>query len=388
MSSSQAPLLDWTLGPRRVRSLPGTGLLAVAGLLAAASLALSSQARATEQNKPPGPPPSPVRYTEAREHPVRRTIRLSGSVESRTASLVASEVAGVVAELLAREGDVVRLGQPLARLRTATLELRLRSSVAEHKEAAGRLKQAERNLTRIRDLRDSNIASQQQLDDAESEFDAWQGKVERLAAEIERIRHDLEYSTIAAPFAGTVVAKKTDVGEWIEVGSPVVEIVSLDELEVRVEVPERYFRSLSPGATAAVTFDALPGVEASGRVTAIIPRADPQARTFPVKVRIRNREGRIGVGMLAQVSLPAGESYRAVVIPKDAVVSEGPQKVVYLINGRQVVDRVPVETGAGVGSWVTVEGPIKPGQKVITRGNERLRPGMPVTGEPLEYALP
>jgi RND family efflux transporter MFP subunit len=329
-----------------------------------------------------------VRYTEAREHPVRRTIQLSGSVESRTASLVASEVAGVVAELLAREGDVVHLGQPLARLRTATLELRLRSSVAEHKEAAGRLKQAERNMTRIRDLRDSNIASQQQLDDAESEFDAWQGKVERLAAEIERIRHDLEYSTIAAPFAGTVVAKKTDVGEWIEVGSPVVEIVSLHELEVRVEVPERYFRSLSPGATAAVTFDALPGVEASGRVTAIIPRADPQARTFPVKVRIRNREGRIGVGMLAQVSLPAGESYRAVVIPKDAVVSEGPQKVVYLINGRQVVDRVPVETGAGVGSWVTVEGPIKPGQKVITRGNERLRPGMPVTGEPLEYALP
>ncbi len=335
-----------------------------------------------------GPPPSPVRYTEAREHPVRRIIQLPGSVESRTLSLVAGEVEGLVAELPAREGDTVRQGQPLARLRTTRLELRLRASTGQHQEAESRLRQAERNLERMRGLFDSRIASQQQLDDAESERDAWQGKVDQLSAEIDRIRHDIERSTILAPFAGTVVAERTEVGEWLAVGAPVVEIISLDEMEVRVDVPERYYRSLSPGATATVTFDSLPGAPIAGRVTAIIPRADPRSRTFPVKVRIRNRDGRIGAGMLAQVSLPAGESHRAVVVPKDAVVTEGPERFVFLINGEQMVDRVPVETGAGVGDWIAVRGEVKAGQKVITRGNERLRPGQPVRGEPLEYALP
>ncbi|MEK7863669.1 MAG: efflux RND transporter periplasmic adaptor subunit, partial [Chloroflexota bacterium] len=339
------------------------------------ALVLLSPARESLAQDPSGgPPASPVRYTEAREAPVRRVIQLSGSVESRISSLVATEVQGLGEELAAREGDVVRLGQRLARLRTTSLELRLRASEAEHKEARSRHRQAERNLARMQELFDSKIASRSQYDDAQSEHDAWEGKVERLAAEIDRIRHDLERSTIVATFAGTVVAKRTDVGEWLAIGAPVLEMVSLHELEVRIEVPERHFSSLNPGATATVTFDALPGLSVSGRVSAIIPRADPQARTFPVKVRIGNRDGRIGVGMLAQVSLPAGESYRATVVPKDAVIRQGTEQVVFTINGSGAVDRAAVTTGAGLGEWIVVEGPVRPGQKVVTRGNERLQP--------------
>ncbi|MBI1950116.1 MAG: efflux RND transporter periplasmic adaptor subunit [Acidobacteria bacterium] len=351
-------------------------------------LLLSPALESLAQDPPGGPPASPVRYTEAREAPVRRVIQLPGSVESRTSSLVATEVEGLVEELAAREGDVVRLGQPLARLRTTSLELRLRASEAEHKEAKSRHRQAERNLARLQELFDSKIASQSQYDDAQSEHDAWEGKVERLAAEIERIRHDLERSTIVAPFAGTVVAKRTDVGEWLDVGAPVLEMISLHELEVKVDVPERHFSSLNPGATATVTFDALPGLSVSGRISAIIPRADPQARTFPVKVRIGNRDGRIGVGMLAQVSLPAGESYRATVVPKDAVIRQGAEQIVFTINGSGAVERAAVTTGAGLGEWIVVEGPVRPGTKVVTRGNERLQPGQPVRADPLEYRLP
>jgi len=365
-----------TGGSRLGRLFP----LTVAGLLAIPAGIGSAAAE--------GPPPSPVRYTEAREHPVSRVIHLPGSVESRTVSLVASEVGGLVVAYPAREGDTVRKGQPLAVLRTDQLELRLRASTAELQEAEARLKLAERNLARARDLYGSQIVSQQQLDDAQYEYNALQGTVDRLQAEIDRIHLDIERSTIVAPFAGTVVTERTEVGEWLPVGAPVVEIISLGELDIRVDVPERYFRSLKPGARVAVTFDSLPGVEVSGRLASIIPRADPQARTFPVKVRIPNREGRIGAGMLARVALPAGDSYRATVVPKDAVVSQGSTKIVYLINGDNTVVPVEVQTGAGVGSWVAIEGEVRTGQKVVTRGNERLQPGQPVSGEPLEYALP
>jgi membrane fusion protein (multidrug efflux system) len=359
--------------------LKKTWMPLVALLLAAPSTALAQG---------PQMPPSPVRYTEAREHPVRRMVRLPGTVESRVSSTVASEVAGLVEELLVREGDVVKKEQPLARLRTTSLELRRKASVASLQEAQARLKQAERNLERAKELKESGIISRQDYDDRFYEYDAWQGRVDQYQAQIDQIDFDLQQSIISAPFAGTVTAKRTEVGQWVAVGDPVMDMVSLDELEVVVEVPEQYFSSLNPGARASVTFEAVPGLEAGGHITAIIPRADPEARTFPVKMRIPNREGRIGVGMLAQVSFPAGESYRATVVPKDAVIRRGPQEFVFLVNGDNTVSMVPVETGQGVGSWVAVEGPVQAGQKVVTRGNERLRPGQSVQGEPQEYQLP
>ncbi len=333
-------------------------------------------------------PPSPVGYTEVREQQVRRAITLSGSVESRIHSLVACEVAGLVEELLAREGDTVGKGQPLARLRTTTLELRREAAQAQLKEAQARLKLSERNRDRAQELFDAKVVSRQQYDDAVTEFNAWQGRVESLTADIKRINDDIERSTIRAPFAGSVTAERTQMGEWLAVGAPVVEMLSLDEIEIRVEVPEQYFRNLNPGAQATVTFESLRGFTTTGRVSAIVPRADPQARTFPLKVRIGNREGRIGVGMLAQVSFPAGESYRATVVPKDAVIRRGPQEYVYLMNGDNTVKLVEVKTGEGVGSWVEVRGELRAGQKVVTRGNERLRPGQAVQGEPMEYELP
>jgi RND family efflux transporter MFP subunit len=333
-------------------------------------------------------PPSPVRTTEAREHPVQRTLRLPGSVESRTISVVASEVAGLVVEIPAREGMTILKDQPLARLRTTSLEIRLTAARAQLKEAESRASLAAGNLARARELFGSQVVSQAQLDDALSESSAWQGRVESLRAEIDRLQYEVDRSVIRAPFAGIVVAERTDLGQWVDVGGPVIELMSLEELEVRVEVPERYFRSMRRNGGATVTFESLPSVQVDGVVSAIIPRADSQARTFPVKVRIPNRGGRIAVGMLAQVSLPAGESYRATVVPKDAVIRQGNEQIVFTLNGDGTVERAAVTTGAGVGDWIVVEGPIRPGQQVVTRGNERLQPGQPVTAEPLEYRLP
>ena len=337
---------------------------------------------------PQGEAPSPVRFTEVEQRPVQRSVSLTGSVESRTASLVASEVEGLVAEIVAREGDALRVGDPMVRLRATNLELRLRASAGQLKEARARLELSERNLERAQDLLEDGVISQGDYDDAISEFTAWQGRIDALNAEIERIEVDLDRSTIRAPFRGVVVRERTDVGEWVDVGDPVMELVALDRLEVLVEVPERYFPNLQAGAQASVAFESIPGLEVEGRVSAIIPRADAQSRTFPVRIRIPNQGGRIGVGMLARVSMPLGETYQALLVPKDAIVSQGPMRVVYRVNGDDTVETVGVQVGQGIGSWVTVEGELQSGQRVVTRGNERLMPGQKVAGRPLEYDLP
>lgn len=335
-----------------------------------------------------GMPPANVRYTEAREHTLRRTLTLPGSVQAQTSSIVAATVPALVVEFPAKEGTQVKAGDVLARQRSTTLELTLQSQKASLKEAEARLKLAESNLARAKELFDAGVVSRQQYDDAQSEYNAWLGRTDSLKADIARISDDLERTVIRAPFDGVVAAERTEIGQWLAIGAPVVELLKIDQVEVRVEVPERHFASLRMGALATVTFESLPGFSVQGRVTAIIPQADPQARTFPMKVTVPNRGSRIGAGMLAQVSFAAGEVYKATMVPKDAVISRGQQKILYRVNGDNTVEEIAVETGAGAGAWIEVSGPIRPGDRVITRGNERLAPGMGVQATALEYKVP
>lgn len=331
---------------------------------------------------------SPVRYTEAREHFIQGQLQLPGSVEANTVSLVASEIAGLVIEYPVTEGLTVEKGRLLARLNTRSLEIRLTAADAQLKEATARLKLAERNLQRSNELFTAGIISRQQLDDSFYEFNAWQGRIDALNAEIEHIRHDIGCSRIHAPFNGVVTSKHTELGQWVGVGGPVVELLSLEDLDILVNVPEQHLRVLRVGGPASVRFETLPGVSAAGKIGVIMPRADPQARTFPVKVRVSGLAGKAAVGMLAEVTLPSGGRQRATVVPKDAVVDAGAEKVVYLLNGDNTVQPATVQTGSGVGDWIEVRGPLAAGQRVVTRGNERLRPGQLVRGEPIEYALP
>lgn len=337
---------------------------------------------------PPAMPPANVQYTEAREYTLRRSLTLPGSVQAQTASVVAATVPAIVVEFPAKEGRRVKRGDVLARQRSTTLELTLESQKSALKEAEARLALAESNLRRAKDLLEAGVISRQQYDDAQSENNAWTGRTDSLKADISRVADDIERTVIRAPFDGVVVAERTEVGQWLAIGGPVVELLKIDEVEIRVEVPERHYAALRMGAQATATFESLPELTLRGRITAIIPQADPQARTFPVNVTVRNERGRVGSGMLAQVSFEAGEVYPATIVPKDAVISQGQDKFLYRVNGDNTVEQVSVQTGAGAGAWIEVIGAVRPGDRVVTRGNERLMPGMGVSGTPLEYKVP
>jgi len=331
---------------------------------------------------------SPAFYTEARQHEIRRSVQLPGSVESLTSSIVAAETQGSVVDIEVRPGDRVDAGTPLVRLRTRWSDLQLREARGRLQEAEARLELAHSKLARARELFADEVISQQELDDAVSEYTAWEGRDSQSRAEVERLEFAVDRLVVRAPFDGVVTAKLTDLGEWVPLGGPVVEMVAMGRLEVRVEVPERYFDELQPGVIAGVRFEALPGLELDGRVSAIIPSANLQARTFPIKISLPDSERRVGVGMLARVDLPVGERFDAVIVPKDAVVRQGSSDTVLKLGSDNAIEPAPVRTGQGAGAWIVVEGPIAAGDRVITRGNERLRPGQTVEASVREYPLP
>ena len=331
---------------------------------------------------------TPVRYAVAREHAVRQTVRLTGSVEARRTAVVATEVAGVVATLLVSEGQEVRRRSALARLRREPVELRQQAAAGQLAEAVARLKSAEQRLERARELEVSEVVSRQRVDDTTYEAEALQGRVAQWRAEVARLDHDLDNTTVRASFAGVIGEEYAQAGEWLDIGDPVVELISLDALEVRLQVPERYFHGLAVDAPATLRFSALPGFELAGTVRAIVPRADPRARTFPVLVALPNNDRRVAIGMLAEVDLAIGQSATAVLVPKDAVVTRDEESTLFVLQGDSSVRRVEVEVGAGAGQWIAVSGDVAAGDSVIVRGNEALSDGQAVSGEPQSYPQP
>ncbi len=169
-------------------------------------------------------------------------------------------------------------------------------------------------------------------------------------------------------------------------------IAELAQVEVDVQVPERHVATLREGLEVRLEFEACEEQTWIGRVARIVPQADLLSRSFPVKVLLENRvvDGQpvLRGGMLARAWLPVGRIGDAVVVPKDALVLGGTTPLVYAVDGLDsssdttggsTVRPVPVTLGAATGGSVEVVGPIPAGTLVVIRGNERLRPGAPVS---------
>jgi HlyD family secretion protein len=368
-----------------------------------------------------------------------------GTVRPSRVSDVGSAVDGRVVDFLILDGQHVREGEPLAELLRGLLEIdrgaavaeceRLRQVLAELRAGSrpeeieqaqavvaaleARLAYARARLARLGRLAERGTSTADELQVAQAEMQQLEAqfrggraalhlveagpRAEQIAqaaaavaaqeAAVERIDDQLAKHTIRAPFAGWVIERFTEKGQWIARGGLVARIAQLDEVQVEVRVPEISVGGLAVGVDVRLEFDAAPHHTWIGRVVRIVPQADVQSRSFPVQIALANSivEGvpMLRGGMLARVWLPVGRAESVTVVPKDALVLGGPTPVVFVIDApgaaaagaSGVVRAVPVELGAAVGGNVEVRSELAPGRLVVVRGNERLRPGTPVAFE-------
>lgn len=356
--------------------------------------------------------PAPVEVAIAVETMAAEPVRLIGEVTPVRRAVVAGEVEGRVAEVLVDEGDTVRAGDVLVRLDSTITELDLAASRAQRAEAQTRLVRFESEVRRISELRERGAISEREYEQAIADRDAQAQAVTRIESEAARLEELIARAEITAPFAGQISQVHAELGEWSARGGDIVTLVDLSEVEVTVNSPERYVAQVEQarldGIEVPVEFEALSG-RYSGRVKAIIPQANPGARTFPVIVLVPNPDGLIRAGMSASVLAQVGVAVPTVLVPKDALVLRSGRTFVFRTVPLQAppgagggasgdagrgagapagaategpplsgVEEVEVEVGNGYGAWQVVVGGIEGGDQVVVRGNEGLRPGMPV----------
>jgi RND family efflux transporter MFP subunit len=336
---------------------------------------------AEKGNREGGPLPALVEVATVIEQEVVMRVNLVGTAEPWLETVVASEEAGKVQNMLFDEGEKVKKNQPLCEQDASQLNLKIEAAKSDLAEAKILHTQAEREWKRQKKLFAINSVSEKAYENAKFTVDALQKKVARLRSELLLLEDQLRKRMIKAPVSGYVVERHCLVGQWLGEGEPVATVVVADPIRVRVPVPERYVRHLKRGDQAQVTFDALPSRTFKGKIFSVIPRADEAARTFPVRIEIPNPDAVIKAGMLGRVTLPIGDPHTAILVPKDALVLSGSGTAVYVIVNKSA-RRVPVKTGSAHGDLIEVVGELKDGMKVVVRGNERLRPGQPVRTAP------
>lgn len=328
---------------------------------------------------PQGPPPTLVVTEPVKTMEFHDQVTLVGRTQAKVNSRIVSEVSGRVIAIDAPEGNSIRKGAPLVTIDAEKIILALKAKEAEAAQAKAQADLAETNLKRIKELYAQKLIPETSRDSAVAWVEINQERFKQLDAQRGELAHDSANSVIRAPYNGYTLKKLVDVGEWVNPGTPIYEMVDLSQVQINVDLPEALYGHLELGSPVSITLanDSLKPV--TGKVTGIARSASEQTHTFPVIVTVENRERRMAGGQLVKATLSLSDEFESLAVSKDAIVRQGGQVFVYTIDDNKAVN-VPVFTNSTSGNYVAVSGEgLIEGKPVVVRGNERLFPGSPVT---------
>jgi multidrug efflux pump subunit AcrA (membrane-fusion protein) len=379
----------------------------------------------------PGFPPTSVLVSPVEEREISSQIEVIGTVEAQLATTLSAETAGLAERFDLREGDFVEQEKALVvQLKQTDREINLAEADASHRNAlvtleklrrglrpeeieerraelnekkalmdryARDLEQAEKlvrskviNLSEYNQTESNYLTAKFQHERAtqtlrlaelgprEEDIQAQEAEVQRQKANLDRVREELRKTSLYSPISGFITRKYVEVGQWIAAGGQVVDIINIDQVLVRTGVLERYISQIQVGDRALVTVDAYPDQTFEGEVKHIVPEADRASRAFPVTIEIPNADYALKPGMFARVTIFYGPKGTALLVPKDAVVSEGSRSFLFLAEDSQA-RLFDISPGRVVGGFIEIKnGALSEGQRVIVTGNESLQDQSPV----------
>ncbi|NBC50043.1 MAG: efflux RND transporter periplasmic adaptor subunit [Gammaproteobacteria bacterium] len=349
------------------------------GLLLTAVLALASVGWPNGARSD-GTEPTPVTLAEVRREAWRAEVELTGTLTAVRRSALSPEVEGRVVELRVDEGVEVGAGELLLRLDAKLAEIDRDAAEARLAEAEARYRDAVRVRDELLRLKEGRHASETDIQAAIAQVEIAAAAVEAARAEVARAGELLARHQLSAPFAGVIVAKRTEQGEWLQRDQAAFELIAMDRLRVRATLPQRDYARIAAGAPARVRFDAFPGAVFDGEVVAKIAAGDARSRIFPVLIDLPNPGHRLAPGMSARVRVAADSGTEQVVtVPRDAIVAEvgGERRVwrVEQVDGVATAQPLAVELGRAQDGRVEVLGSaLGPGDQVVLLGNEQLEP--------------
>ena len=318
-------------------------------------------------------PASPVMVETAQRDTFSATLWVSGTVISQNDARIAAETDGRII-WVADVGSRIEQGEAIARIDAEDLRLDLADSEAQLLSLKSQLKYRDSSLQRFQKLADSNNAAATQLDEAQSQLDMTRQEIKRAEVAIAQIKRRIRQTEVLAPFPGIVVERVVQTGEFVNRGEQVARLVDTEHREIRAQAPLSVAGWIREGMQVSVEHG---DRESLSPVSYVIPVGDERSRMF--EVRIAANDPAWIIGSPVRIALPNSEPRELVAIPRDGLVLRGNNIYVMRVNSDNTVEKITVETGIGLGGFVEVIGNVEQGDRIITRGGERIQAGQAVT---------
>lgn len=337
---------------------------------------------AISQAKLHGPPPEAVTTTLAKRQSWRHEFSTVGSFAAVKGATLSTQEGGIVTKIAFNSGQRVEQGTLLIELDRSVEEANLTGALA-------RLESAKRNLDRAAALKTQSALSSATYEDAESRF-------KQAESEVRSIRGVIERKTIFSPFAGRVGIRGVNLGQYVNPGTPVVPLYTLNPIHFNFSVPQQIAPALRDSEERVeISVDAFPGRVFEGRVVAVNPNVNEVSRSVDVQALLNNQAEELLPGMFGSLRMEIGEKRELVVVPITAVQYAPYGDLVYILDkleGSQVnesqvnealkaprsVRQQIVQLGERRGDFVGVIKGINEGDEVVTLGTFKLRPGAKV----------
>ena len=277
-------------------------------------------------------------------------------------------------------GDLVTNGQVLAEIDTPELDEQLAQAQAQLDQSKASLDLAKVTADRWTELLKTASVSEQETAEKTADYSVQKANVEAAQANLERLNDLKRFDEVTAPFAGTITARNTDIGQLIAAGAgpELFRLAQTNPLRVYVQVPQTLIHAIVPGQTAQVTFQELPGKIFTAKVTRSAGAVDLATRTLQVELQVPNPTGEIFAGSYAQVSFNQSAAPNVLTISDNALIFRAQGMQLALVGDDGKVQLRSIKLGRDFGNTVEVTAGLNPGDRVINNPPDSIAEGMPV----------
>jgi len=365
-----------------------TPVLTTLSLLSCAVVLLSG----CEKKAAPPPPPPTVEVTAVVQKDVPIYKEWVGALDGNVNAVIRPQVTGYLIKQNYREGDLVKTGQVLFEIDPRTFQAALNQSKGQLAEQQARHDTAKANLARIRPLAEKNAVSQKDLDDAVGAELSTRSSVESAKAAVEEAQLNLGFTKITSPVNGIAGIAKTQLGNLVGPNMQ-VELTSVSEvnpIKAYINVSEQeYLKVRGSGNSAADISLELILADGSvyphkGKMVLTDRQIDPTTGTLKVGSIFANPGNRLRPGGYGLVRAVMSVKKGAMLIPQRSVTDMQGKYLVAVIGADNKVSIRPVKVAERIGSdWIIEEG-LKPGEKIVVEGTQKVKPDMVVNPQPFD----
>ena len=332
-------------------------------------------------------PPTVVDVDTVRTGRVVETREAVGTVRAFESITVTAKVSGVVESITFEEGQKVKAGDVLVRFDAEERRADIEQAAAELRRAQAQRDETRTRLDRAQALRRTGAGTEAQVDDLTAQIRTLESAIASAEARRKGAEARLDDLVIRAPFAGRLGTRSVSLGAYVSPGTRITTLDDLSKVRLDFAVPENLLAKVQPGQIVRALSAAFGARLFEGKVAVIDPRVDPVTRTIRLTADFANPDETLKPGMFLSVTVEVTAKDDAVVIPEEAIVGEGLRHLVFVVKDN-VIERRLVRIGQRQDARIEIIEGLSPGETVVVRGVQRVRPGIAVDPKPIEPAKP